>query len=382
MLRRGRLTAAIAVISPVVFLVSACGGSTDEQVSSTATPTPSPEETVTVDTCEGDPVAIDFATFLGENTPQSTTMKWWADEISARSNGRVTVTPHYAQSLLPGTEALQGVGDGRAEVGWIGNFYHPAELPLSSVAELPFTAASGAALSAALNDMYTNYAPFREEYNKNNVHVLFVPSLGVNVIGTNGKAVESLADLDGLSIRAAGNTAAALQAVGVNPVALPAPEVFEAAQRGVIDGYSTITIEVLPAFGLEEVTEFITEAGTGAYVVGVMGMNQDFYQGLDECLRVIIDEVSNEAQSRSVDDLITAQAGACEVLKAAGISVKPMDGAIIEEWKSLSPDFRAQWIETKTAEGLPAQEFFDQYSSLLDQYESQLNVADGVRTCS
>lgn len=371
----------------LALLAAACGG--EETGTADDSATDAGEETAEVTETEaeaeadpGEVITLQFASFLGEGAPQSQVVEWWGEQLEERSNGRIQVETFFSESLLAGTDILPGVSDGRAQAGWTGNFYHPADLPLLSVVELPFVTSNGPAQAQALLDLYRDYEPFREEFQRNGVHLAFIPPLGTNVVGTSDQPIASLNDLSGLSIRAAGLLVGALQEVGANPVALAAPEIYESLQRGVIDGYTSMTLEVIPALGLHEETNYLAETGNGQYVTGMHILNLDLYESLDPELRDLIDEVSEEAQSQAVEYLAEVEMEVCQQLLDAGIEVSTLDEEVVEQWREDSPDFEAEWLEAREAEGLPATEFYERYRELLQQYEDEGEYEIGVRRCA
>lgn len=362
------LGSAVAVVAASAAVVVAGCGSSDTETAATGA---SGEST------GGEQVELTFASYIGEAAPQSQALEWWADQVEQRSDGRITVKSYYQESLLKAADLLGGVADGRADIGYISNAYYPAELPLASVVEVPFTTSNAEAQARALKDLYDANEEFQEEWDAQNVRPLLFPAIGSNIVGARD-AVEALGDLDGKSIRGLGLINEALQKVGANPVAIAAPEIYESLQRGVIDGYSGFAFEVIPALKLQEVAPHVTDTGLGEYTSAIIIMNDDTYQSLPDDLRAVVDEVSDEAVERSLELLKEAEDATCDAITEAGGAVTRLSDADIEAWKdAVGESLVDEWISQNGS-----REFYDAYVDLVRGYESDSDYVAGAERCA
>ena len=326
---------------------------------------------------ESKPVELRFASYIGEAAPQSQSVEWWAREVSSRSHGTIKVKSFYNESLLKGTEILPGVAQGRADLGYMANAYFPAELPLTSVVEVPFTNSNAVAQSQALMDLYENDATYAKEWEQQGVHVLYFPVLGGNVLGTR-EHVTSLADLKGKSIRGLGLVNEALVGVGANAVALTAAEIYEAVQRKVVDGFSGFAFEVIPALKLQEVASNITDTGLGEYAASVIVMDLEVYKGLSQEQRAVVDEVSREAFDQSVALLVKVEDTTCKAIKAAGGSITRLNDADIAKWR----DAIGSKLVDKWSSERGSRRFYEAYVALVKKYASESDYVPGVERCA
>jgi TRAP-type C4-dicarboxylate transport system substrate-binding protein len=58
-----------------------------------------------------------FATGEAEGSPNVTPTKRFMEEVTERTDGRVTWQTHYSGSLIPSTEIAKAVKDGRIDAG-------------------------------------------------------------------------------------------------------------------------------------------------------------------------------------------------------------------------------------------------------------------------
>ena len=108
-------------------------------------------------------------------------------------------------------------------------------------------------------------------------------------------AVRTLADLKGLKIRVPSrNAGLVVEAWGGSPVSMPAPEIYNAMQTGVIDGAMT-DATTLGAFKLAEVTKYITTGMDTTISSFFLIMNRDSFEALSEDQRKVVQEAGREA---------------------------------------------------------------------------------------
>src|SRR5690606_18945110 len=175
---------------------------------------------------------LQYSTYMAPNNALTNPVRAWLEEIAEADDSlKLEIEFFYQEALLGATDTIPGVRGGRADIGHSIALYHPAELPLSQIVGVPFATDDMGAQARAFNYLYDNNEAFRKEWDAFGVRVLtFVPNPG-SYIGTNFP-VNSLEDLRGRSLRAAGMLSSAVEAIGVNPVALAAPEIYESIERG------------------------------------------------------------------------------------------------------------------------------------------------------
>jgi TRAP-type C4-dicarboxylate transport system substrate-binding protein len=228
------------LIALLVFTVACGNGATNgvDQAGDTETDTDPAETESDVDTSDIEPVDWQYASYLAPGSSLMDAISNYFDRLDEETGGNTAVEEFYQESLLSATDILGGVADGRAEVGFTIALYHPDRLPLSQVVGVPFVTEDAEAQVRTFNEMYQSNDAFREEWQSQGVHVLSFTPLTNSIVATT-EPLEGLDDLRGRSIRSVGFLAGAMEAIGVNPVAMPAPEIFESLERGVIEGSSS-----------------------------------------------------------------------------------------------------------------------------------------------
>jgi TRAP-type C4-dicarboxylate transport system substrate-binding protein len=361
------------VLPLVALLASACGGS--EGTGSTEA-----EEEAQVE-----PMSLRLSTLVGPTTPDSETLQWWAEQLSERTEGAIDVEFFFGGSLLPGEETMAGVADGRADLGLVPTSFHPGELPLSSISSIPFVTSNTGAYTSTFKELFDTHEPYTSEWLAQGVVPVVWLSNPPPIIGLRNP-VESLDDLDGLQIRTFGYITEAMDAVGVNAVGLPAGEIYEAVQRGVLDGYTAVPFEFVTTLALHEVAPHIVGADLGQYGITSLVMRQDLWDELPDSVRETIQELQEEVIARQQDQFREIGAEVCDTLRQAGATVTLLPEDDIESWKDTVGDsLFERWESDVSANGVDAEaadEFREAYLGLLEERDSDWEVQISVETCA
>jgi TRAP-type C4-dicarboxylate transport system substrate-binding protein len=214
----------------------------------------------------------------------------FADKIAKETNGEVTVTVYMGGELGPGPkEQYNRAVDGVTDIAFGLPGYTASNFPKTLLTELPgvISADTGTARILANIDMLS------DEYKR--VALLGLWNNAPNVIFTAEKPIRTLEDLKGLKIRVPSrNAGLVVEAWGATPVSMPAPEIYNAMQTGVIDGAMT-DATTLGAFKLAEVTKYITTGMETTISSFFLIMNRDSFDELSEAQQAVVLDAGREA---------------------------------------------------------------------------------------
>lgn len=324
---------------------------------------------------------LKFAMYLGPQAAESKTIEEWGQLVAKESNGHITVQQFTSGALMPVKDVLDGVAQGRADLGGTGPSYNPAQLPLSTIVSIPFLAPNAEAQSLAFQELYEKNDDFRAEWEKNGVHVLMFFPQPPSVLGT-GFPITQLSDLKGKRIRALGYAAQAVSAIGATPVSIAGPDTFEAMQHSVIDGYISIPFEGLKSYGLDRVTKYITEPGIGGYFMFVSIMNLKKWRALSEADREAITRATKEAQ-RTIAPRNLAATGAevCKTVKSKDTKISALDDKEISKWKKeVGSQFKTDWLKTQKNKD-QAEKFYNEYVATVAKIAQSSHYVSSVDKC-
>lgn len=212
----------------------------------------------------------------------------WAREVEKRTGGRVKVTIYPAQALGKVVDAYDMAAGGIAEVTMGSPVMQPHRFPRTMVMDLPLLFSTAKVGSSALN------ALLRKGYVEKDypdVKPMFLWTGSPTQVHTTKKAIRKVSDFEGMKIRSAGGTAIAVaKLLGATPVMIGTPEIYEALERGTVDGVA-ISWEAISQFGWTELLPYHTETNLSA-IPFFMLMNPGTWRKLPSDIQKIIDGVN------------------------------------------------------------------------------------------
>lgn len=364
--RSGRILAAVAIATGLVFTAGCAGGTPPADDNEAGIPQ----------------TDLQLATYLGPQTPYGAAIEWFVDELAKRSDDAVQIEVFWEGGLLTGPDVLTGVAEGRADLGFSTPNYSPAELPLTQVMSVPFLSSDVVAVQDAFEELYASNTDYQNEWSKLGVRPLAFQAV-TPMIMTGETAPENLDWISGKSIRATSLMANAIQQAGGNAVALPLPEVYESAQRGLIEGVASLNFGTIPSISLEEVTPHVADPGTGIYSLTTLFANESTLSGLDESVRSLLEEVAGEFNATYLEQLATFEEQTCDVVLDAGGSITRWEAAQTEEWKNVLGDSIVdEWKSAAAASGADVDGFYADYTDLISTPSADSGYTDGVAACA
>ena len=314
------------------------------------------------------PIVLKCASMTPRDMPVALGFEVWGKEIEKRTNGRVKCEFYWSQALVKAGDELRATGAGIADVAIETPSYHPSETPFVTIGELGFVTTKPDAVARALSELLSESPAFREQYERHNAKVVSFVPFPPNILGST-KPVKVLEDLKGKKIRALGLLNEVFAKLGATPVAIPAPEVYEALSRGVIDGYTGFPLNAVKGFKLHEVTKYFIDFGYGNYLVQEIIINKNKLASLPPDIQKIIEEVNRETIDIYMNVYAKEEQHYVTPLKEAGCNFYTFPASESNRLKNLAgPSMWDGWVEKNKKYG-PSQEFFNRFMELLKKYE-------------
>lgn len=352
-----KLRPAAIVVSSLLLLVACGGDDADEPAATDDTDETEveEEEEEPLDADMGDPVTLNLAhPFPAGHLIQVNMIEPFVEDVAAATDGTVTIEIHPAEALTAPGDAYDNAAAGAIDMGWALHGYTPGRFPLTDAVELPFLFENAEQATDALWNLYEEFPEFQDEYN--DVHVLGLWTHDVGNLYTTDTAVTE-PDLSGLTLRAPGPIQTNLiEALGGAGVGLPAPELYDSLERGVIDGLMIADTGV-DSFTLYEVVDHATIANF--YVAGqFLVMNQGAWDSLSPAQQEAIDGLAGRDLSlvgaRAYDEAHARVVGQHEEW---GLEVVNVDD--LGPWQDAAQDVVDNWISDREADGMPGQAMYD-----------------------
>lgn len=283
-------------------------------------------------------------------------------ELEEKSKGRIKVAIHPGGALAAAPAHYENVVAGAFDIGWTLQGYTPGRFPLSGIVELPFLWSSAQEATRVFWQMFEELPALQNEYRDVKVLATWTHDLGQ--LYTTAKPVRTLEDMRGLKIRAPGPVQVSmLRALGAVPVTMPAGEIYDALERGVVDGL-VIGLSAIKGFRLEQLVKHATLANS--YVAAmIVAMNQQSYKKLSAEDRALLDSLTGKRMAllgaKNYDD----EAGdGLDALKQAKASIYQLTAAETEKWRQATDPVSKEWIKEMESRGRAGKQGYDKMLSL------------------
>ncbi|OPL14979.1 MAG: hypothetical protein AVO34_00230 [Firmicutes bacterium ML8_F2] len=312
-------------------------------------------------------ITLDFASPFPEPHHQHVNViEPWIEAIEEASNGRVEINFYPGGTLSESTAVVDDVATGAVDIGFTMLGYTPGRFPLTDMTRFPAHFQSMEEVTRTLNILLAENADFQEEWTGYKVFALY--GLPEGNAYTNNAPIQGIADFDGRDLRVSGeleeDTIAALGGMGS---LIPMPEVYDALERGVVDGLLTDNAAI-DTYKLYEVLEYATSGMSMFYATKAIFMNEDTWNSLPADIQAIFDE-------RSGLDLALKGSEIYAEAELRGIQKMEENGIEVYEWTEqdaadlleVANPVVEGFLDQLEAGGLPA---WDVYEHLLEARDS------------
>ena len=288
-----------------------------------------------------------------------------AELVEERSGGEFTMNISYGGLSGP-RENLDGISIGAFEVAQFCAGYNPDRNPSITVLELPFLGVSSLEMERDISMALYQTEAVREDLARwNAVPLMPSPLPQYNIVGT-GEAPTTLADFEGMTVRATGGIGAAMAAIGAVPTSMSAAEVRQAMDSGVVSSVAFAPHAHMSFGTIENADWWTTNLNPGTVNCPVV-VNSDALADLSEENREILMGAVDESLDYYIDYYNNQTMAAWgPALDERGIErVTFSDEEIAAFREAAAAPAAAAWIEENTARGLPAQELYDMVTGLI-----------------
>jgi TRAP-type C4-dicarboxylate transport system substrate-binding protein len=303
-----------------------------------------------------DVVKLKFSHWVIAGHPVSQWIQKWADDLRARSGGKIDISVFPNMQLGGPVEHYDMVRRGTADMAWVLHGYTSDRFPLTTLFDIPFVVDDAVVASKVVNnpELRTKYLDPEARGVKNLVLFTNQPTH----LYTNGKQVRVPADLKGLRIRFPSTTAKRfIEELGGSPVGIPAPQMAEALQKGTIDGTLTDHGAVGITFKLggliKQATELKAYVVTFAFII-----NPESYARLKGPMKDLFDS-SIQGQGGELGRLMESLDGPGKKIAVdAGMQVTTLTEGEFAQFREAGARVAKTVVEEREKAGVPAKAAF------------------------
>jgi TRAP-type C4-dicarboxylate transport system substrate-binding protein len=228
----------------------------------------------------------------------------FAEAVNEASNGALVIEHYPGGTLGSGpVQQLSMVENGVVDIAEVVTAYSPGRFPELSIFELPFLAENNVEAGLAAYAMY-------EDGLLSDFDDLMLA--GIIISGPYGistkQPIASLADLEGLRLRAAGPIQTAMvQALGAVPVGnVPAPQIAENISRGLIDGALMAPGNLFNFRITDAATHHLFDLDLGSVAV-IFPIRRSTYDAMSADAQAAFDQYAGEWLTRTLGENLDLQ---------------------------------------------------------------------------
>ncbi len=306
-------------------------------------------------------IQLTYSNFFPPSHIQSKLAAAWCKEVEKRTNGKVTITYYPGQTLTKAKNCYDGVVSGLSDLGMSVLGYTRGRFPVMEAVDLPVGYTSGAMTNKVVNAVYNKFKPKEFDDTK----VMYFTACGPGLLFTKSKPVKKLEDIKGMKIRGHGTIANMIKSLGATPVAMPMPELYQALQKGVVEG-AFYPMEVNKGWKMAEQVKYGTLAYSCAFTSSFfVVMNKKKWASLPADVQKTIEEINKEWIKKHTDAWVSSDEEGKKFLLSKGGKLFKLDPAEATRWKDASKPVIAAYIAKMKKKGINGKEIVDYIFSIL-----------------
>ncbi len=298
--------------------------------------------------------------------------KAWAENITKKTDGKVKFQFFWSDSLFKQADGATNLAAGVADIANVASTYDPAKTALWMTLDMPFNARDyWCGISASVKTE-------QEEPNlkKTFDQLGFLPMMGYasghfHFLGKS--PVEKVADLKGKRVRSYGGARVKMyELLGISPIFMPYSQIYEAVERGVIDG-AEATILLTDSFKHYEIAKFMTLANSGFVLAAPLSISLKRWNSFPESLKKIFLEAGTEHDMGYARQMIEQEGTKLkEFQDTRGMKVLKLSAADQVMLEKAGKDAQELWLADMDKRGVPARATWAYFQNLQNACEKEI----------
>ena len=285
------------------------------------------------------PVPMAFASNL---TALGDTMPWGAEQLKSVSGGNVDLRVFEPGKLVPALGIFDAVSEGKAEAGYSWMGYEIGKVPASALFGAvpfgmePWEFAAWMYFGGGKELLEETYAP-------HNIHPIFCGTISPEAAGWFRFEITSLDQIKGLKFRAAGLGGKIWQKLGASVTLLPGGELFQALEKGVLDGTEFSLPTVDEQLGFYKVAKFYYLPGwhqpsTSQYLY----VGKQHWEGLNDETRALIENTCTAGVAMAIAKAEALQGPVLKKFEAEGVKNVEFSTDILKAFEAATKEVMAE----------------------------------------
>ena len=317
--RRDFLTT--ATTASVAIAVTGCNENNRQAIDYSKHPSSNSDEIKRVHINRNKKTIIKLATSWPAHFPiMGTGVEHFAQRVQDISAGSLEIKIYPKNTLIPALAVFDSASSGQIDAFHSGPYYWKGKnsaFSLYSGIPFGFTAQeiNSWMLFGGGMDMW------REQYAKYNLHPFMGGNTSIQMGGWFRKPINSLEDMQGLKMRIPGLGGEVFAKMGVNPVLLPAGEIYTSLERGVIDATEWVGPALDIKMGFYKVAPYYYSGWHEPGSILELTFNKKSFEKLAFEHQSMIEVATSEMNSNMVSEFHSQNILALQKLKDLNINI-------------------------------------------------------------
>lgn len=293
----------------------------------------------------------------------------FAQDVEAFTEGELSFTPYDAGAFSPPFEILENVGNGSLDAGWSASSYWAGQIPAAALFQsIPF----GPDVPKYLAWLYGGGGMelWEELYQPYNVVPIPCGGMISEAGGWFADEIETVDDLNGMSMRISGLGGRIMSQLGVSAVSIPAGETFLGLDTGRIGAAELSFPAIDTSAGFHEVAKHYYFPGwhqPGS--LNELIVNADVWSGLENDQRLAIRHACSDLSIQMYANDMQGQTEALQAFREAGVEVKRFPDEVLDALREATDEVLSSEAE-QNDDFRRVLESYRTFSEKYDEYRS------------
>jgi len=281
----------------------------------------------------GKKVTLKLATSWPAHFPiMGTGVERFADMVHRASGGTLEIKLYPKNTLVPALAVFDAASSGEIDAFHSGPYYWKGKNSAFSLfSGVPF----GFTAEEINSWMYygNGLKLWREMYAKYNLYPFPGGNTNIQMGGWFRNPIRSLADMQGLKMRIPGLGGEVFSKLGVNPVLLPAGEIYTSLERGVIDATEWVGPALDLKMGFYKVAPYYYSGWHEPGSILELTFNKHSWERLSPDHQAILEMATSDLNAQMTYEFHAENIKALDELKAAGVTLSKFPDEVTEAGK-------------------------------------------------
>jgi TRAP-type C4-dicarboxylate transport system substrate-binding protein len=331
---------------------------------------------ITPTSAEAQTRELRFAEFGPNAGARAGGLVWLDEELRSRTGGELGLDIIWGGALVGAAGAAQAISDGVADMGSIVPVYAPGQMVAYEVVDTGETADEYVGMMAAYEHMTTNPVALKEAEDFN-VKYFGNYTTGPTQLLTRETPVDSLDDLQGLTVRTTGSHVPALEEFGAATVSMSQPKVYEALSNGSVDG-STTYYYVVDGYKQYEVADYMTETNLGQTLGFGVIMNRQTYESLTPEQQQIMDELGRDFTTEMAEIMarsrVETKAKLAEGIDGKKVEMIDAPADMREALIEVALADSENWVQKANEKGFEGETMYNDWIALTEKWAAEVEA--------